>query len=454
MIAGKYYHLIAIWLVLAPGQTVVVPRTRTVVVAQTNTDLINRLETAATLIRDDKLVEAERQLTIILKSNANQPDALNLLGAVRAKQRRLDDAERLFSRAVTANSSLISARMNLVQVYLIRGKPDNAISELLEVLRLDPTNAEAFDKLHPLLLSQKRGDEFIKLIEQAKTSRAVSSSLLISLGDIYLQKRNAAKAEENFRLALDQQSDNADAILGLAQVAQLTGDRATASAYLDRAKKSVVNSAGTLHRFAIVAWEADRYEEANLALTQAIKLNPKDPTFYVALGNTWLKKPDLVEAEQAFRRALELQSDNPQAQMYLGYTLFLQGKYPEARQQLEKSLLKQPNVPQTFYYLGLISQEEGHDQSAIELFSRTLQLESSFADIHFALGRSYLTLKNYTRAQEELELAVKLKPDDPKAHYQLAVLYARLKDPQRSQQHMQIMQRLEEAAKSPKKPTP
>jgi tetratricopeptide (TPR) repeat protein len=458
MIAVKYYSLVAIWLVLLASQIVVVAQTKTqtktVVVPQTKTDLITRLETVATLIRDDKLVEAERQLTIILRSDANQPDALNLLGAVRAKQRRLDDAEKLFSRAVTADTGLISARMNLVQVYLIRGKPDNAITELVEVLRLDPTNSEAFDKLHPLLLSQKRVDEFITLIEQAKTSRAISFTLLISLGDIYLEKRDAAKAEENFRLALNQQSDDADAILGLAQVAQLTGDTATASAYLDRAKKSVVNSASTLHRFAIVAWDAGRYEEANLALTQAIKLKPNEPTFYVALGNTWLKKPDLVEAEQAFRRALELQSDNPQAQMYLGYTLFLQGKYPEARQQLEKSLLKQPNIPQTIYYLGLISQEEGNDQRAIDFFSRTLQLASSFSDVHFALGRSYLTLKNYPRAQEELELAVKLKPEDAKAHYQLAVLYARLKDPQRSQQHMQIMQRLEEAAKSPNKPTP
>ncbi len=445
MIFARRYKLFAMLLVLALGYTAAV--------AQTN-ELIDRLENVATLIRNGKLPEAERQLAIILRANANQADALNLLGAIRAKQRRLDEAERLFSRAVTANNSLISARMNLVQVYLIRGKHDGAISELLEVLRLDPSNAEAFDKLHPLLLSQKRIDEFISLMEQAKSSRAMPFSLLLSLADSYLEKKNADKAEEHFRLALDQRSDDADAILGLAQVAQLKGDRASASAYLDRAKKSVAISASTLHRFAVVAWEAGRYEEANQALTEAVKLKPNDPTLHVALGNTWLKKPDLVEAEKAFRRALELQSDNPQAQVYLGYALLLQAKYAEARQQLEKSLLKQSSVPETFYYLGLISQEEGNDQRAVELFSKTLQLSPSSVDVHLALGRSYLNLKNLPRAQEELELAVKLRPDDPKAHYQLAVLYARLKDPQRSQQHMQIMQRLEEAAKSPNKPTP
>jgi len=425
-----------------------------IALAQTGSDLVSRLENAATLIRDNKLPEAERQLSAILKSNVNQPDALNLLGAIRAKQGRLPEAEKLFSRALSANAGLISARTNLVQLYLIQGKPQSAISELNEILRLEPTNEDAFDKLQRLLLTHKRLEEFITLIERAKTTRLVPFSLLLSLGDIYLEKKNADKAEENFRLALAQQSDDADAILGLAQVANLRGDTASASSYLDRAKKSVAKSPDTLHRFALVAWEAGRYEEANQALTQAVKLKPEEPAFYLALGNTWLKKPDLVEAEQAFRHALQLQSDSPQAQMYLGYTLLLQGKYPEARELLEKSALSQPTVPETFYYLGLISQEEADDKRAVELFKKTLQFLPSSADAHLALGRSYLNLKDYPRAQEELELAVKLKPDDPKAHYQLAVLYARLKDTQRSQEQMQIMQRLEEAAKTPKKPTP
>ncbi|HET9714348.1 MAG TPA: tetratricopeptide repeat protein, partial [Pyrinomonadaceae bacterium] len=87
---------------------------------QTRNDLIERLENVAKLIRDDRLSDAERQLSTILRSNSKQPDALNLLGAIRAKQKRFDEAEKLFSSAVSANASLVSARMNLVQLYLIQ----------------------------------------------------------------------------------------------------------------------------------------------------------------------------------------------------------------------------------------------------------------------------------------------------------------------------------------------
>ena len=423
--------------------------------AQSRGDLSDRLENVATLIRNDQLAEAERQLSTILQSNLKQPDALNLLGAVRAKQRRFDEAEKLFSQAVSVSGALVSARMNLVQLYLIQAKPKNAISQLIQVLRLQPDNEEAFHRLSGLLLSEKRVDEFINLIEQAKSSRSISFPLLLSLGDAYLEKKNALKAEESFRLALEQQRDDADAILGLAQVAHLRGDTALASSYLDRAKGSAVKSADTLHRFALVSWNAGRFEQANLALTEAIKLKPEEPAFYIFLGTTWLKKPDLVEAEQAFRSALKLQADNPQAQMYLGYTLMLQARYPAARELLEQSLAKQSTVPQTFYYLGLVSQEQGDDQTAIRLFRKTLQLFPSYTEVHVALGRSYLKLKDYPQAKAELELAVKLHPNDTQAHYQLAVLYARLKDPQRAQEQMKIVEQLKEtAAKAPRKPSP
>src|SRR4029079_14396457 len=122
-----------------------------------------------------------------------------------------------------------------------------------------------------------------------------------------------------------------------------------------RARKMTATSPDTLYRFAVIALSIGLYEEANGTLLAAIKLNPRNPSYLLALGTTWIKKPDLAEAEQAFRRALELQPDSPKAQMYLVYTLMEQKKYPEALDWLEKSLQKDKSVPETFYYLGQIA---------------------------------------------------------------------------------------------------
>jgi tetratricopeptide (TPR) repeat protein len=414
-------------------------------------DLVKRLEHVAALIADNRTTDAEQELSGVLRRAPNEPAALNLLGTIRAKQGKLREAELAFSRAVRADNQFVAAHMNLAYLYTLMGQPTKAISELKEVVRLDPKNTEAVDKLARFLLAQGQIDEGIKVLEQAAQSQQLPAPLLVLAGDAYLKKGNAAGAEESYQSALGQESENTEAVLGLAQIAQFRGDMDTALRYLARARKMVASSPDTLYRFALVAMRAGLFEEANTTLQAAVKLKSDDPAYFLALGNTWLKKPDLVDAEESFRRALRLQPDNPQAQMYLGYTLLEQKKFPEAREWLEKSLQKDKTVPETFFYLGQLAQEQGEDERAMELFRKAIELAPSYAFAHAALGASYLKLRNYPLAQQELELSIKLDPEYPRAHYDLAVLFARLKNDQRAREEMQIVEKLKSKTKGPSK---
>jgi tetratricopeptide (TPR) repeat protein len=419
----------------------------TAAVAQVG-DLVPRLEHAAGLISDNHIDEAEQELATILKAAPNEPTALNLLGTVRAQQHRFNEAETLFYRALRGDNRFVGPHMNLAYLYTLTGQPKKTILELREVLRLDPRNTEALDRLARLHLAQGQIDEGIRVIEQAATSQTLSAPLLVLLGDAYLKKSDAARAEESYQRALGRQSEETDAVLGLAQVAQFKGDAQAALVHLGRARKMTANSPDTLYRFAVVALRAGLFEEANRTLLAAIKLKSDDPAYFLALGTTWIKKPDLAEAEQAFRRALELQPNNSQAQMHLGFTLLEQKKYPEAREYLEKSLQKNKSVPETYYYLGQVAQEENEDERAIQFFKKAIELVPSYSFAHAGLGASYLTLKNYPLAQQELELSVKLNPNDSKAHYNLAVLFARLRNQQRAQEELQIVETLKHAAQT------
>jgi tetratricopeptide (TPR) repeat protein len=410
--------------------------------------LLKQLEQAAALIAANRTDEAEKELSAILRVAPKEPAALNLLGTIRAKQGRLREAEVLFLRAVRTDDKFIGAHMNLAHLYTLLGQPQNTIAQLRKILLLDPKNIETVDRLARLLLSQGQLGEGIKTIEQAEQSQSLPVSLMLLLGDAYLKQGNASKAAEHYQLVLDQQSDETDAVLGLAQAAQSQRDTNSALTYLARARKMTATSPDTLYRFALVAMGAGLYEEANGTLLAAIRANPKEPAYFLALGTTWIKKPDLLEAEQAFRRALELQPDNPKIQMNLGFALLEQKKYPEARALLEKSALKDKSVPETFYYLGQIAQEQNEDVRAIQFFKQAVALLPSYSFAHAALGASYLRLKNYPLAQQSLELSIKLNPNDAKAHYNLAVLFARLKNPERAQQQMQIVEKLKNANKT------
>ena len=440
LLCGSYTYLLERFAILVALLTIIFVGSP-VAGAQIDS-VVPRLEHAASLISDHHIDEAEKELSAILKAAPNEPTALNLLGTVRAQQGRFKEAEILFSRAVRSDNRYVGPHMNLAYLYTLTGQPKKTISELREVLRLDPGNREALDRLARLLLAQGQIDEGINVLEQAETSQTLSPPLLVLLGDAYLKKGNAARAEESYQRALLQASEQTDAVLGLAQVSELKGDVNTALVHLGRARKMVANSPDTLYRFALVALRAGLFEEANGTLLAAIKRKSDDPSYFLALGTTWIKKPDLAEAEQAFRRALQLQPDNPQAQMYLGYALLEQKKYPEARAYLEQSLQKDKSVPETYYYLGQLAQEENDDERAIQLFKKAIELVPSYSFAHAGLGASYLRLKNYQLAEQELELSVKLNPNDSKAHYNLAVLFARLRNQLRAQEEMRIVEKL------------
>lgn len=416
--------------------------------AQSVSNSSKQLERAAALISENRIDEAEQQLSAILKATPNNALALNLLGTIRAKQKRLDEAEANFLRALSIDKEFLGAHMNLAYLYLLKGAPDKTISELREVLRLDPNNPDVSYKLARLLLSQGRVEESITLVEQMKQSQSLPAPFLVVLGDAYLKNGDAAKAEESYLLAVAQQSTSADALLGLALLSQAKGDSQNAALYLNRTRDLITDSPERLYSFARVALNSGLINEALAALKRATELKTDEPRYYFLFGLVWLRKPDLQEAEQTFRQFLKLQPENPQGQLYLGYVLLKQKKSAEARQWLEKSLQKETGAPETFYYLGLIAQEQSEDERAVEFFEKAIRLAPSFASAHIALGATYLKLKDFPRAQAALEAGVKLKPDDSKAHYNLALLYARLKDQKRAQEEMRIVEQLKNAGKA------
>jgi tetratricopeptide (TPR) repeat protein len=420
--------------------------TAPIVQAQTNTQA--RLENAATLIRDHRLTEAEQQLNSILRAEPNEAAALNLLGTIRAQQGKLDEAEHVLTRAAKIDPTFVPVHMNLAFLYVLKNVPEKTILELQEVVKLEPNNVEANYKLGRLLLSRGRVDDSIAVVEKAKSSSVVFLTLL---GDAYLKKGNADRAEENYLLARDAQKNNVDPVLGLAKVSQSRADLKTAQSYLSQAREIAGSSPDLLYKVGVAELGLGFFADALSDLDQAVKLKPDDPAFLIALGAAWLKKPDLFAGEQLFRRALQLQPDNAQAQMYLGYVLYKQKKFSEAKPYLEKTIKADSKLPEPFYYLGLILQEENEDEQAVMFLEKAIAVSPAFANAHVALGASYLKLKDYPRAQKELELGAKLNPDDSKVHYQLAVLYARLKDPKRAQAEMDIVERLKAVDQSQKK---
>src|SRR6185369_3597689 len=106
-------------------------------------DVVQLFEEIATLIQNNRLPEAEKELNAVLRASPENPVAANLLGTIRARQNRFVEAESLFLRAIRKDSKFTGARINLAYLYLLKRAPDKAILQLNEVLAVEPDNLSA-----------------------------------------------------------------------------------------------------------------------------------------------------------------------------------------------------------------------------------------------------------------------------------------------------------------------
>jgi predicted Zn-dependent protease len=130
--------------------------------------VVQIFEQVATLIRDNRFAEAEKELTAVLRVTPDLPVALNFLGTIRAKQGRLVEAETLFLRAVRNDKNFTGARMNLV--------------------------ISTCSKKHALKEMTKPSFNSTKFSHSSRENAEV----LVMLGDAYLAQNNLQKAEENY----------------------------------------------------------------------------------------------------------------------------------------------------------------------------------------------------------------------------------------------------------------
>jgi tetratricopeptide (TPR) repeat protein len=343
--------------------------------AQGNTRA-ERLERAAGLIAANQLSEAERQLNEVLRVAPNEATALNLLGAIRAKQGNLDEAEILFSRAVRSDNKLAGAHMNLAYLYLLKGAPEKTASELKEVLRLEPMNAEAAYRLAWLLLSQGRIDECIGFVEKLKATQRLSAPLLGVVGDAYLRKGERDAGVSALKSAIELKPDDA-----------------------------------TYHFALGAAWlkHPPDLQEAEQSFRQTLRLRPEDAQAQLHLGYVLLKQKQYGEARELLERSVQKGSGTPEAFYYLG--LIAQGQNEDTRaiELFEKAIQLAPAFAHVHIALGATYLKLKDYPRAQQALETGVKLSPDDAKAHYNLAMLYARLKNPERAQAEMRLVEKLK---------------------------------------------
>jgi tetratricopeptide (TPR) repeat protein len=168
----------------------------------------------------------------------------------------------------------------------------------------------------------------------------------------------------------------------------------------------------------------EEYGNADKWLTQSVRLNPRDAITQYFLGRTKYNERHFDEAVSALTECLRLDPRNVGAADNLGLAYEGLGKVEEAIEAYKKAIGAANGVDAKPYFdLGTLLRENGKTQDAVPCLVQAVRIKPGDAGAHRELGKAYLELNRLPEAQSELEMAVKLAPENGPAHFLLARVF-------------------------------
>ncbi|MDQ1409961.1 MAG: hypothetical protein QOJ41_1696 [Acidobacteriaceae bacterium] len=477
---------------------------------------VSGIATAQAEISHGNLDSAEQKLWTILSSEPNQPEALALLGVIRGRQKRYPEAEALLRRVLQLDPKSLPAHRNLANALIAQNKPDAAITEYVELIKLAPRDnlaridlahlylargqfADALSSLEAIppgqfpadaipakaasLLGVGKTAEAAALIPRAKQSpagvaelaevflegNAPQYALRIVDAEIrrssrapaliyYLKGRaqrasgNSAGAQKSFQNALSRDPKSVDTLLNIAEIYASQNQHPESLALLKRANALQPHAPETLRPLII---EAMKTGDNNTALNAAHLLaddNSGSLDDQYLSAAVMLEGKDFVTASSIFTKYVQQRPEDSKGFLGLGIAELAQQHTDEAWKALEKSLQIDPNQPDAEYHLAMVAAAQGDSAEELKHLERAIELQPQHAKALAALGDQYLQAGDLEKARSALERSVAGDPNNYKSQYDLALALAKTGDAEAAKQHMERSHALKAADDAGKNP--
>ncbi len=168
---------------------------------------------------------------------------------------------------------------------------------------------------------------------------------------------------------------------------------------------------GALHVSYDLLW---RHEER--LWSHAVNVNPEASEAWRYLGDLYLGRNRLSDAQRAFERSVDASPWNAEALSKLGQVYGRQGDLLRAELRLQEALHYAPCLAPALNNLAFIARKRGRFQESIELYDQSIGCDPGSYVAHLGLGHIYYSdvrereraAQHYTRA---LELLDPLSPD-------------------------------------------
>lgn len=156
--------------------------------------------------------------------------------------------------------------------------------------------------------------------------------------------------------------------------------------------------------------QGKRGEQAAL-LKEVLEKDPNHAPAYATLGEIYLEKKELDQAQLQFQKSIEADPDNFIARTGYGHVLIQKKKYEEAVEQLDKAVELKPDYPFSYVDRSKAKSSSGDINGALADLTEAIKLDRNHYWNYIDRGKLRLYVGNVEGAYEDFDRAVDLRPD-------------------------------------------
>jgi tetratricopeptide (TPR) repeat protein len=248
--------------------------------------LAQLLSEAVALHRQRRLDEAERLYNRVLKIDRGNFDALHLLGMVHHQRGKPGEAHRLIAAALKIHPRSADALANLAMVLHALKRDDEALKSLDKALALAPDHIDALGNRGIILLDLKRAAEAVAAFDAALAAAGEHPQVLINRGNALTELGRFEEALAGYDAALRLAPGQPLALYNRGNALRGMNREAEAIADYDQALAALPQLAGAWQNRGLALAALNRHEEAVASYDRALALQPDhaDAHFNAALS--------------------------------------------------------------------------------------------------------------------------------------------------------------------------
>ena len=341
--------------------------------AQTGPDVEKLFARAIELHQAGDILGAIDSYKAVLAIAPDRGDALSNLGAAYVRLGQYDDAITQYLLALKLDPAHTAIRLNLALAYYKSARPQLAIPELRRVVASEPEAKNAYLILAECYLQTGQDSEVVSLLKPRAQLFGNDPAYAFLLGTALLHMNDVIDGQKYVNVVFGAgESAEAHLLTGMAQLSR------------------------------------QDFRGAKAELERAVKLNPRLLTAHSLYGRALLALGEPEPAERAFRRELDLNVNDFEANLQMGHMRRGAQRLDDAAIYLERANTIRPGDLTARQLLASLRLQTGKTEEAVVMLEAIVKDAPEMIEAHVQLATAYNRLKRPEDAQREREIAERL----------------------------------------------